>query len=299
METIKDFISELKERFTNPFISSFIIAWLITNWRISYGLLFYKDHDLWMNGYKNHEQLVLMNADWWHNLGLPLLIALLYTFGFPYFKAFINLRLAKINSDNESEILKATENGYMPVKKYIELKESYKNQIQEIIKLNKEESSHIIKNNELQMSISELQKTITSIEIEREKIEKEHLKALDFQQEKTRQYKNLNHLQGNWVIHKFKRVSPNASINATRFNVEIKDKKFIISFTDNTQKTYNINSIVDIEYEKLFLNLTDVDDIDDVMGIFIPHFNQDIKNTNAIQYTTKGIADIELIKEDE
>jgi hypothetical protein len=124
METIKDFFGELKERASNPLVSSYVIAWLIFNWPITIGILFYSQEELQLDGVRSYVDLVSRNSSIWLNLVLPAIFALAYTFVFPYVKAVVKLYHAKISAKNESDILKATKDGMMPVKKYIELRDT-------------------------------------------------------------------------------------------------------------------------------------------------------------------------------
>ncbi len=135
MQPIKDFISEIKDRASNPLISSFIISWIFINWKITLALLFYKQSELKIDGYKSYSDLIISNSNFWHTIIIPTLLALVYTFGFPYIKAFVKLLNAKISARNETDILKATAQGYMPVKKYLQLTEALQQSTKELREL--------------------------------------------------------------------------------------------------------------------------------------------------------------------
>lgn len=89
MEKFSDLFKGLKDRLSSPLISSFIIAWLVANWRIIIGLIFYKISDLERDCYKSYIDLIEKNTNLKTNLILPLAIALLYTFAFPFIKNVI------------------------------------------------------------------------------------------------------------------------------------------------------------------------------------------------------------------
>lgn len=122
MDTVQDFLKDLKERLSNPLISSFVIAWLLANWPITVGLLFYKIEDLERDGYKSYYLLIKGNYSFLHMVVLPSVVALLYTFLFPHVKAYIKLSHARITAQNDSDIQDATKDGIMPVRKYLAVK---------------------------------------------------------------------------------------------------------------------------------------------------------------------------------
>lgn len=80
MDTLKDFISDIKERISNPFISSFIIAWIFRNYPIIITLIFYKQSDLNRDHYTSYIDVIQKNYSENHMLWFPLVVAITYTF---------------------------------------------------------------------------------------------------------------------------------------------------------------------------------------------------------------------------
>jgi len=100
LDKITDRISEIsnsiKERLSNPFIFSFILSWLLWNWKITVGLLWYDYYQLKADGYDTYFKLISTEVGkdgsfcypFWVSIGITLAAPVLKT-GFHLFNAFI------------------------------------------------------------------------------------------------------------------------------------------------------------------------------------------------------------------
>lgn len=122
METINDFFKDFKSRLANPLFSSFIFSWLIYNWQIPMVVFLYDRTDLMHEGHMTYNSFIKSYANF-GNMTIPLIPAIIYTFAIPYLKAFIKLYHAKIKAGNDTQILRATSSGMMPVSAYLAAKE--------------------------------------------------------------------------------------------------------------------------------------------------------------------------------
>lgn len=132
METVKDFLKEFKDRLTSPLFGSFIISWLVFNWKIPVALIFYKHSELKIDRYKSYFSLIRQEQSTWSMLILPLFFALLYIFGYPWVKNFIKEYQAKLTTTSEAKILKISKDGFVSVAKHMELQEKYEKNIENI-----------------------------------------------------------------------------------------------------------------------------------------------------------------------
>ncbi|BAU55258.1 hypothetical protein [Mucilaginibacter gotjawali] len=159
MEKISDFLKELRERLSSPLISSFLIAWLVANWRIVVGLVFYKIKDLNLDGYKSYFDLIEKNISLTNNLIWPLAIALFYTFIFPFLRNIIQAFGVWINKWGVDWTLKIQKDGSIGVEKYIQLRSKYKSLNENLIKVISDESltnqENVTLNHQLQIIKSE------------------------------------------------------------------------------------------------------------------------------------------------
>lgn len=153
---LREFYNDLKSRVSNPLISSFIISWLIINWRIPIAFIFYNQADLIKDGYRSYFELVTKGYSLFNYLLIPLAFSLVYTFGFPIIRTFISAFNTKIQKWSENWNLKISEGGSIPINKYLNLRENYKKQQQELKELIDTESETKVKFEKLQKEHTEL-----------------------------------------------------------------------------------------------------------------------------------------------
>ncbi len=93
MDKINDFFKDLAERFRSPLFSSFIISWIVINWRIPIVLLMYSHEEI-KNEFNDGSiiKFIKGQADYFNFLLLPFISSLVYIFILPilrnYFDAF-------------------------------------------------------------------------------------------------------------------------------------------------------------------------------------------------------------------
>src|SRR5215218_7790551 len=97
-DKLSEFFKDIKDRLASPFFSSFIIAWIVINWKIPIALLWYNQAELQKIGYKSHFDLISKSYDAWYFIGAPLLSALIYCLLFPFVKYSIMIVQAKIRT---------------------------------------------------------------------------------------------------------------------------------------------------------------------------------------------------------
>jgi|GEM_PF-2521743 len=134
METVNEFLKDLRSRLTSPFFGSFLISWVIINWRIPVALLFYKQDDLHLDGYNSYIDVISSNYDNWNFFGWPIASAFGYTFIYPFFRDFIRKIHARIAKVTDAKLLKISKDGYISVSKHMELQQKYEDNIQKITK---------------------------------------------------------------------------------------------------------------------------------------------------------------------
>ena len=90
MDKISEILNSVKERVSNPLIFSFLISWLVYNWKIPVALIWFDKEQISANGSKSIFDFI---EDEWKKNGyfwIPLFIALGYTFIFPIIKNLIS-----------------------------------------------------------------------------------------------------------------------------------------------------------------------------------------------------------------
>lgn len=142
MENIKEIFNNIKDRLSNPLIFSFLLSWLIYNWEITVALVWYDKSQISAEGCKSIFEFIQYKLDnKFCSILLPVIIAFIYTLGFPYLKYVISI----LNS-------KALEWGKKNEIKYI--KEVTSSEIENL-------KTNLI---DLKKTINELDKTINEID---------------------------------------------------------------------------------------------------------------------------------------
>jgi hypothetical protein len=127
---LKDVFSNVKDRLSNPLIFSFIISWLIYNWEITVALLWYDKFQIQAEGCKSIFEFIQNKLDnkFWSTI-LPLIVALIYTLGFPYLKGLINiLNKIALNFTKKNEMKYVKEVTIEKIKQLEKELEEVKNQ---------------------------------------------------------------------------------------------------------------------------------------------------------------------------
>lgn len=155
-ERLEEIFTNLKERLTSPFISSFIFSWLIFNWPILIGLFWYNSSELVKIGYSSY--LIFISDHLFLTTGLiyPLIFAFLYTFLYPLFKNVINAFNSWADKWGENWNLKMLKDGSIPVERYLQLKKHYEERTETLENVIRSESKSIDRIGELEREVTEL-----------------------------------------------------------------------------------------------------------------------------------------------
>ncbi|RZK27269.1 MAG: hypothetical protein EOO43_00160 [Flavobacterium sp.] len=161
MDTFKDFFSDLKERISNPFISSFAIAWLIYNYPILITLLFYKQTELKADGYTSYLNLIQNCTDTNRMLYYPLGIAFLYTFAVPFFKSGIRIFNSWLLTSTDGIVYKMTKNKVVSIELHTKVSKDLEEVKSQYVTLITSESAYINEIDQLKARIHTITETNT------------------------------------------------------------------------------------------------------------------------------------------
>lgn len=176
-EKIEEIFINLKERLTSPLFSSFLIAWLVTNWKIVIGIFFIDADNIRASGYLNLIDFIFQNSNWIKCFAVPFGFSLAYTFGYPYVKNYISAFLTRRNKEAEEKNLEILKDSYIPMDRFLKLREEYRTSNATLQKIITEESSSLnditqlnteinqlrIYTNEKQAKVNELEKNLNEI----------------------------------------------------------------------------------------------------------------------------------------
>ena len=183
-EKIKDIFNNIKERLSNPFLFSFLIAFLVYNWEITLAIFYNDSEQIKAEGYKSIFEFVRKKWEYNGKLFMPIIIALGYTFVFPIFRILVNGYQTFFSKVGEKLDLYFSRGGQVSIDKFLVLRKSYNTKIDELVKIIKDESSLQEKNGVLLTEKNELNTKYN------------HLRQLVDDSE------NSNFLNGKWRLEK-------------------------------------------------------------------------------------------------
>lgn len=186
MDKISDFFKNIKERISNPLFSSFLIAWIIFNWKIIIGLLFYNNQELKIDGYSSYIDFISKNLTGLNPFWLPLMVAILYTLVFPFIRNCILAFNSWIRAWGSRWILKLSKTGKIPVYKYVELREIYQKRTNLLEEVIEKESTYFKQYEQERNKVLELANERNNL-------------LLDI--EKWKRINDVSQLNGEWEIH--------------------------------------------------------------------------------------------------
>jgi hypothetical protein len=155
VDKITDFFKDIKERVSNPLISSFILSWCFFNWQIPLTLIFYKQEELKLDNFKSFSDVIIKSTSLWSTFIGPLLISLFYVFLFPYFRNLIMEVQAKYKTAGNKKVLKATDTAHIPVSRYVLLRQKYLTSIKEFADFVSQDKEYEEENIELKLQIKQ------------------------------------------------------------------------------------------------------------------------------------------------
>lgn len=145
MPTLHSFHTELKERTANPFIVSFIFSWLVINWPIPIGLIWYSISDVRLDGYISFADMITQNLSIWKMVWQPLLSATIFTLLYPILRSMVMAFNLWIQAQSSNWHRQIATNGSISVEKYFDLRDKYYNSLKKFEEIARAESEYINK----------------------------------------------------------------------------------------------------------------------------------------------------------
>ena len=155
MDKITDFFKEIRSRFYSPFFSSFILAWIIINWRVPIALLFYKQSEWQAAEHTTYVGLIERRVTISSGILWPVISAVCYTLVAPLLKNLIQTLNAYLDAKGMDWTLTAAKKGKISVDRYIQLRASYKVQEDALLKIYEDESKYLVLNGALHQKVEE------------------------------------------------------------------------------------------------------------------------------------------------
>jgi hypothetical protein len=166
MEKIRDFLAQMYDRISSPLLFSFLLSWMVINWRITVPIVFYTHSELVKDGYTSYTNLILRNSESWRMFWFPLLIASFYTFIYPFINTAILVFIAWLKGIRTTYQIRVTKDSKVPMSRFLRLNEDLKKQSDSLENLMTSEASLLIQKNELEIKANNSVKEIERMRID-------------------------------------------------------------------------------------------------------------------------------------
>lgn len=125
MKKIQEILDQFNERFSNPFIFSYVLSWIVFNWKIVVALLWYDSLQIKLSGANSIFDFIEINSDMERGVLYPLIGAFAYTFGMPIFRNLVRASNSWASKWGTNWSLNILKNGQISVNKYLQLRDEY------------------------------------------------------------------------------------------------------------------------------------------------------------------------------
>lgn len=262
-DSINEILKNIRERFASPFFFSFLISWIIWNWKVTVALLWYNPELYPKQG--DLATYISYHTSLGTSLVWPLVSAILYT---TLFRVIISGLTELTTKWSENLNLRISKKSNVPIEKFLTYRNLYVNSHKELEIIIKDESKQIEENHKLKQEKqsleveklrlegekNDLNNKLTKLEFERSSLEinqadlelkVEILEKFKVQSvETSRQlsqyltnYRNINMMDGNWEFQY------NNQLRNINFKETLKISDGVVSVVNygEIKATYNIS----------------------------------------------------------
>jgi hypothetical protein len=286
MDNISDLWKNLKERVTNPLFSSFAIAWIFCNWKVTVALVWYDTTQIKAERYISVYDFIFQNTSWWKSLWQPILLACVYTFLMPFARLLVSVVRSYATTWTYSLNLEITKESSIPIKKFLKYKAEYDKRTTALEKIIKDENN--TSERFQQEQTKRIEADTKNLEVINQLAEaNKHLSALS----------DISIIQGTWKCEK---SSPETK---ETYYYLFQENAVYIQAEGNQQKhVYNIDKFIyDSRRNKLYLALAAVPDLKTPALLAATLLNANISNKDNPTVVTAyrfAFNDLEFVDKD-
>lgn len=214
MEKLKDIFNNIKDRFSNPLIFSFICSWLVVNWPITIALVWYDSAEIQKTGCSSIFEFISDKLKEEGSFLKPIIFALAYTLLMPTIKNLIRALYSWTAKWGDNWNLEISKGVKIPFEKYLRFREDYDKRSKILEDVISKENELVNNYNSLNTELLQAKATINEL---RQK-----------QNENSNFYSQLNNikiLDGYWT-NKYSDTA-NRNLNGEE-NIYIKDGQYFI-----------------------------------------------------------------------
>nr|WP_315203204.1 hypothetical protein [uncultured Flavobacterium sp.] len=144
----------MKERLSNPLIFSFLISWLVYNWKIPVALIWFDENQISATGCKSIFEFI--EYEWSKNgkIKEPIFVAFGYTLLLPVIKNLNRLLNSFVYKYADILDFKILKKSSVSIEKHLKIRDAYFLRTQELDKIFKDEDIYIAENNQIRNELS-------------------------------------------------------------------------------------------------------------------------------------------------
>ena len=246
---------DLKERISNPLITSFLISFFFCNWKVWVCLFFESEHTVKAKGFDGYVEYLNCLLSIWSSLIFPLLIAVGYVFVFPYIRNCIRVFQARRITENNREINDIAKGGVVLIDFYIKAKK-------DLLRVQKEHQGEVEEHLNVKTAWAMTETRLKEFEKKEVDLLKE-IESLKFEKgvvDKFRKFSKLDFFIGRWLVSGY-------FVNAKAAYIFIDEKgtlflgaEYVAGIKDMaigniTDINYNLNDMtVRVDFKPLSIN---------------------------------------------
>lgn len=227
MERVKTFVDSIRDRLNNPLIFSFIVSWILFNWKITIAL-FWDNPTSSAQGHFSLINHIESNSSLWNSLLGPLISAALYTIVSPVVKNLITAFQNWNFSWGENWNIHILKRSKVEMEKYLSLRKNYDRRSKELEQILQQES-------EMSNTILHLKSDLSKLRFNLESTNQE----LKETKEITENLNNVSLLEGRWV-----KIVKNPYREIEEENIQISGNTVSMYNGNVLQNMYSIHNFV-------------------------------------------------------
>jgi hypothetical protein len=226
---IKEVWTEFKDRITSPLFGSFVLSWLICNWRIPVVLIFYKHSEL-IATKTTYIDVIVRYTDRYISFLIPAAFSLGYTFIYPFIKRWINVYTAIRTRETDEALLKVGKDAMVSLNVLLKTKGDLKKKESELSELLISEGQILDINKDLETRVTDLQISISTLK-------EQHTVALNelnnFNAEEISSIKSSHEIRISSILE-----SESAKLDAIKetYHLKLQDKDVVIEEKNKSLK---------------------------------------------------------------
>jgi hypothetical protein len=227
LKELKEIWNSILERFTNPLIFSFVVSWLVFNWKVPAALFYDDSSHIIKAGYQSVFGYIDVYLTQYNEVFWPVCVSLTYTFLMPFVSAGVKVLFTLARKKGDDWSLSVLKGGKIPVDRYIRFREEYDKSSKLLQDTIEKESSNAIENARLQNELLSEKSKVNSLASE-----------VENWKESFRIHRDVKILNGFWTLTYRDTVKTNLKGDEDIF---ITDGKYFIIQKDGSRKhSFNI-----------------------------------------------------------